>query len=97
LFSCGSFAQTNLDFIKTQGDWLFLATVNEKTHTMPSCITSDTARQWTINIKTDEGRAAMVLVSLAMNSGYLVELISSGECENGIERIKNITLISPSN
>ena len=93
-FSFGAFAQTNIDSLVSEGDLLTLSLVDNKTHILPSCVINGNIEQWTINITTDEGRAALILINLAMSSGYSLQLESADDCINGIERIKNITLLT---
>ena len=91
-------AQTNLSYVKTQGDLLILSINQAKAHLLPSCVVNETSMQWAINIKTDEGRAALVLVTTAVSTDLSINIESAGDCagNSGIERIKNIALTIPS-
>ncbi|MBD1582582.1 hypothetical protein [Pseudoalteromonas sp. S16_S37] len=76
------------------GDTATFTLSEPKTHTIPSCVSSDNQNKWAINLNSLQGQAMYSLLVTAVSKEQLVTVQSAQRCESvvDVEQVQSLSL-----
>jgi hypothetical protein len=83
--------------IKVDGDIVHFSTSQAKVHTLPNCVATGNAQQWTLSLTSAAGKASYTLLVAAMTDNRSVVVTSANDCADttGYERAQSIEVGDP--
>lgn len=94
LFPLYTLANGKVSDLRIESGIIVFEMAETKLHTLPDCTRVESAKEWTLSMQSDGGRAAYSLLLVAMRAGQPVNVESANDCQHisGIERASIITL-----
>ena len=85
-------ADNKITNIKVDGDTVLFSTSQAKVHTLPNCVATGNAQQWTLSLTSAAGKASYTLLVAAMTDNRSVVVTSANDCADstGYERAQSI-------
>ena len=93
LYSSSSLA-AKVSYVSVKNDKVYFSTAIAKSHTIPTCVTTENTNKWALNIAEPSGRAMYSILVTAMAANMDLSVVSANDCgaETGYERPIEITL-----
>jgi hypothetical protein len=89
---CAIASDNKITNIKVDGDTVHFSTSQAKVHTLPNCVATGNAQQWTLSLTSAAGKASYTLLVAAMADNRSISVTSANDCADstGYERAQSI-------
>lgn len=80
IFPLTSYAATKITSINIKNDIVYFSTEQNKSHTPPSCATTNPLNQWAISLTSSAGRNLYKALLTANSTGKMIDIESAQDC-----------------
>ncbi|GLX78732.1 hypothetical protein tinsulaeT_20720 [Thalassotalea insulae] len=94
-FSALSFASSHISYLNVENDTVVFSLSDEKSHTIPSCVSSENQQKYAVSLTSETGRAVYSLLITAMASKQGIAVESANDCAvvSGIEQAMGVSIV----
>ncbi|GLX78727.1 hypothetical protein tinsulaeT_20670 [Thalassotalea insulae] len=94
-FSALSFASSHISYLNVENDTVVFSLSEAKSHTIPSCVSSENQQKYAVSLTSETGRAVYSLLITAMASKQGIAVESANDCAvvSGIEQAMGVSIV----
>lgn len=84
----------NINYLKIKGDTVEFSTDSDKSHQLPTCVSSDNSSLYAFSLTSESGRATYSLLVTALSSEQAIDVTSGSSCfaDTGIENVDSVAI-----